>query len=72
MTFRLPLPGNKHVAMHYAHTMANPNEVKDKLYDDLVASSRTVKLILLDELNAIVGTDHQTYEGVIGSQGIGK
>ena len=58
--------------MHYAHTMNNPNEVRDKLHDDLDASYRTVNLILLDELNAIVGTDHQTYEGVIGSQGAGK
>ena len=58
--------------MHYAHTMNNPNEVRDKLYDDLDVSSCTVNLILLDELNVIVGTDHQTYEGVIGSQGAGK
>ena len=55
--------------------MANPDEVKDKFYDDLEniisATPRTDKLILLD-FNARVGTDHQTWEGVIGSEGVGK
>ena len=56
--------------------MTNPDEVKDKFYDDLdniiSATPRTDKLILLGDFNARVGTDHQTWEGVIGSEGAGK
>ena len=60
----------------YAPTMTNPDEVKDKFYDDLdsmiSATTRTDKLILLGDFNARVGTDHQTWEGEIGTEGIGK
>ena len=56
--------------------MTNPDEVKDKFYDDLdnviSATPRTDKLILLGDFNARVGTDHQTWEGVIGPEGVGK
>ena len=56
--------------------MTNPDEVKDKFYDDLdsviSAAPRTDKLILLGDFSARVGTDHQTWEGVIGSEGVGK
>ena len=78
MTLRLPLSGNKHatIVSAYAPTMTNPDEVKDKFYDDLdnviSATPRTDKLILLGDFNARVGTDHQTWEGVIGPEGIGK
>ena len=78
MTLRLPLSGNKHatIVSAYAPTMTNPDEVKDKFYDDLdniiSATPCTDKLILLCDFNARVGTDHQTWEGVIGSEGVGK
>ena len=36
------------------------------------ATPRTDKLILLGDFNARVGTDHQTWEGVIGTEQIGK
>ena len=36
------------------------------------ATPRTDKLILLGDFNARVGTDHQTWEGVIGPEGVGK
>ena len=78
MTLRLPLSGNNHatIVSAYAPTMTNPDEVKDKFYDDLdniiSATPRTDKLILLGDFNARVGTDHQTWEGVIGSEGVGK
>ena len=45
------------------------------IYDlDSVSSAAlwTDKLILLGDFNARVGTDHQTWEGVIGSEGVGK
>ena len=56
--------------------MTNPDDVKDKFYDDLdsviSATPRTDKLILLGDINARVGTDHQTWEGVIQTEGVGK
>ena len=70
MTLRLPLSGNKHatIVSAYAPTMTNPDEVKDKFYNDLddviIATLRTGKLILLGDFNVRVGTDHQTWEGV--------
>ena len=78
MTLRRPLCGNKHatIVSACAPTMTNPDEVKYKFYDDLdniiSATSRTDKLILLVDPNARVGKDHQTWEGVIGLEGVGK
>ena len=78
MTLRLPLSGKRHatIVSAYAHTMTNPDEVNNKFYDDLEsvisAASQTDKLILLGDFNARVGTDHQTWEGVIGSEDVGK
>ena len=78
MTLRLSLSGKKHatIVSAYAPTMTNPDEAKDKLYNDLddviSATPRTDKLILLGDFNAIVGIDHQTWEGVIGPEGVGK
>ena len=78
MTLRLPLSGNKQatIVSAYEPKMTNPDEVKDKFYDDLYntisSTPRTDKLILLGDFNARVGTDHQTSEGVIGSEGVGK
>ena len=52
----------------------NPDEVKDKFYNDLdnaiPATPDTDKLILLGDFNARVGKDHQTWEGVIGPEGV--
>ena len=65
MTLRLPLSGKRHatIVSAYAPRMTNPEEVKDKFYDDLdsviSAAPRTDKLILLGDFNARVGTDHQ-------------
>ena len=36
------------------------------------ATSRTDKLILLGDFNAKVGIDHQTWDGAIGTEGVGK
>ena len=78
MTLGLPLSGKRHatIVSAYAPTMTNPDEVKDKFYDDwdsvIPAAPRTDKLILLGDFNARVGTDHQTWEGVIGSESVGK
>ena len=70
MTQRLPLSRKRHatIVSAYVPTMTNPDEVKDKFYDDLdsviSATPQTDKLILLGDFNARVGTDHQTWEGV--------
>ena len=71
MTLRLPLSGKRHATIISAYA-PNPDEVKNKFYDDLdsviSAAPRTDKLILGD-FNARVGTDHKTWEGVIGTEG---
>ena len=77
MTLRLPLSGKRHatIVRAYAPTMTNPDEVKDKFYDDLDSvflQHPGQTLILLGDFNAGVGTDHQTWEGVIGSEGVGR
>ena len=76
MTLRLPLSGKRYatIVSAYAPTMTNPDEVK--FYNDLdsviSAIHRTDKLILLGDFNVRVGTDHQTWEGVVGTEVVGK
>ena len=78
MILRLPLSDKSHATIVNvsAPTTTNPDEVKDKFYDDLdsviSATLRTDKLILLGDFNVRVGTDHQTWEGVIGTEGVMK
>jgi exonuclease III len=78
MTLRLALSGNRFVTIisAYAPTMTNLDETKDKFYEDLelIISQvpRKDKLIIMGDFNARVGTDHQTWEGVLGKHGIGK
>ncbi|XP_046846769.1 uncharacterized protein LOC124440415 [Xenia sp. Carnegie-2017] len=59
----------------YAPTMKNPEDVKDRFYEDLdtmLSSVRsTDKLILLGDFNARVGRD-SAWDGVIGKSGVGK
>jgi hypothetical protein len=56
-------------------TLTNPDEIKDKFYDELrstiAAVPRTDKLIILGDFNARVGADHTSWEGVLGKNGIG-
>ena len=78
MTLQLPLGENKQVTLIsvYAPTMTNPDEVKDRFYEELesliTSVPRQEKLIILGDFNARVGTDHQTWDGIIGKHGIGK
>ena len=77
MASRFPLSINKHVTIisAYVPIMTDTGEVKDKFYDDLnsimSATPRTDKHIILGDFSARVGTEHQTWEGVIGSEGVG-
>lgn len=78
MTLKLPLQGKKiaTVISAYAPTMTNPDDIKEKFYQDLhsltTAVPKSDKLILLGDFNARVGKDHETWDGVIGKNGIGK
>lgn len=64
MTARLPLPKKKYITLISADatTMTNPDEKKERFYEDLrgtiAAVSRTDKLIILGDLNTRVGRDH--------------
>ena len=78
MKLKLPL-GKKRTATlisAYALTMTNPDDVKDKFYEELEALISTVlqsdKLILFGDFNARVGKDHHAWERVLGHHGIGK
>ncbi|XP_013793840.1 craniofacial development protein 2-like [Limulus polyphemus] len=77
MTLQLPLTNNKNMTLisAYAPTMTNQDETKDMFYEDLesVISSvpRYDKLVILGDFNARVGSDHVTWEGVVGKHGIG-
>ena len=70
MMWRLLLFGDKYATTisAYVPTMTNP----DDLDSIISATPRPDKLILLGNFDARVGTDHQTWEGVIGSEGVGK
>ena len=79
MTLRLPLHyGRKFATLisAYAPTMTNPDQTKDKFYEDLESTISAVpmadKLIILGDFNARVGQDSASWEGVLGTQGIGK
>jgi len=78
MTLQIPLHGGKTATLVsvYAPTMTNPDDVKDKFYEELdtVISSvpKPEKLIILGDFNARVGTDHKIWDGIIGVHGVGK
>ena len=78
MSLRLPLPGQQFATLisAYAPTMTNPDDVKERFYEDLTATITAVpradKLIILGDFNARVGTDHKSWEGVLGKNGLGS
>lgn len=75
---RLPLARGKFatIVSVYAPTLTNPEETKNKFYEDFHAVINAVpnadKLIILGDFNARVGRDTSTWEGVIGKHGVGK
>nr|VZI13332.1 unnamed protein product [Spirometra erinaceieuropaei] len=76
MSSRLPLLGDKFVTIvsAYAPPMASPDTARNKFYEGLHALLATVpkanKLIVLDDLNARVGTEHAAWRGVLGPHGL--
>nr|VZI49048.1 unnamed protein product [Spirometra erinaceieuropaei] len=78
MSHRLPLRrGGKFATIlsAYAPPMTSPNAVaRDKFYEDLHAllatMSKADKLIVLDDFNARVGTDHTACRGMLGPHGL--
>ena len=77
MSMHLPL-GKKTSATiisAYAPTMTNPDEVKEKFYEELdylITSTKSEKLIILGDFNARVGADHHAWHNVLGKHGIGN
>ncbi|KAL8594800.1 hypothetical protein ACOMHN_047517 [Nucella lapillus] len=77
MTLRLPLSENAYATMIsiYALTMTNQDENKEAFYQQLDEVVRRVpaddKLIILGDLNARIGSNHTTWESIIGQHGIG-
>ena len=78
LKLKLPLGRKRSATLisAYAPTMSNPDEVKEKFYEELEALISAVpqsdKLILPGDFNARVGQDHQVWDGIIGHHGVGK
>ena len=78
MTMKLTLTGKKQATIisAYAPTMTNPDHIKDQFYEELnslvTAVPKTEKLIILGDFKARVGVDHQSWENVLGKNGIGR
>ena len=78
MTLSLSLHNNSSAILVscYAPTMNATEQEIDNFYDQLreVISkvSYSDKLILMGDFNARVGSDHQTWPGILGHHGIGK
>tara|TARA_B110001454_G_scaffold15635_1_gene14033 strand:+ start:278 stop:3463 length:3186 start_codon:yes stop_codon:yes gene_type:complete len=78
ISLRIPLSKDRHAVLvsAYAPTMTNPEDIKEKFYEDLDTLLKSIpsqdKLFVLGDFNARVGTDFQTWEGIIGMNGVGK
>ncbi|BHF64999.1 hypothetical protein SprV_0200800800 [Sparganum proliferum] len=77
MSLRLPLRGGKFaiiIISVYAPRVTSPDSAKDKFYEDLHALlaivSKVEKLIVLDDFNARVSTDHCVWRGVLDPHGL--
>ena len=77
MTMSFPLDGsNLSIISAYAPTLPQSDEIKDSFYDSLsdaigeVPSSH--KLLVMGDFNARVGSDHTSWESIIGRHGVGN
>jgi exonuclease III len=77
MTMSLPLKGNTlTIICAYAPTLPQSDEVKDRFYASLTDALNSVpsshKLLVLGDFNARVGSDHESWEDIIGRHGVGN
>lgn len=77
MVLRLHLRSNHfaNIISCYAPTVTHTQESKNKLHEDITSLASSIlpqkkKLILIGDFNARVGTDHQTWKGVLGTHGL--
>ena len=60
----------------YAPTLCSGDDEKERFYEQLNEIIREVpaanKLLLLGDFNARVGTDHESWDGVLGHHGVGQ
>nr|VZI31990.1 unnamed protein product [Spirometra erinaceieuropaei] len=74
MSLRLPLQGGKFATFISVYVplppMNSPDEARNKFYEDLHVPlafvSKADKLTVLGDFNALVGTDHASWRGVLG------
>lgn len=70
MSVQLALTGKHCVTILscYIPTMSNSNDIKEKFYEDLKATTGTVtkedKFVILGDFNVKFGADYKTWEGV--------
>ena len=78
MTMKLTLTGKNKATIisAYEPTMTSPDDIKDQFYEErnslMTAVPKAEKLIILGDFNARVGVDHQSWENVLGKNGIGR
>ena len=78
MTLQLPLAKNRFATFVsvYSPTLDSFDDMKDRIYDTLYSTLRRIlqddKIILLGDLNARVGRNHDIWHGVIGHHGVGN
>ena len=77
MTMSLPLDDfTLSIVSAYAPTLASSDESKEEFYGTLTEAIKSVplshKLLVMGDFNARVGTDYDSWENVIGKNGIGN
>ena len=78
MTLRIPPPKGRYMTVFsaYAPTLTSDESSKDRFYDSLRSTLRTVsardKIALLGDFNARVGSNHHIWNGIIGKHGVGN
>lgn len=78
MKMRTPLSRSGHLTLisAYAPTLTSEDDVKEQFYEQLDQAIKSTpqsgKLVVLGDLNARVGRENSSWEGVLGRHGVGK
>lgn len=78
MTLRIPVTHGRYASLisAYAPTLTSDEETKEDFYSNLRTCLSRVhpqdKLLVLGDFNARVGRDYDTWEGVLGKEGVGN